>query len=212
MRYPLIPLELMAADCAMLLGRWSFVLLQILIIGCVLPADYRGDGDLSDRGPTSATDRYILDLGPVGPGTESYTLKGLPNVEFTVGLQVDDLGPEEAEAVLRENGAHVSFILTTATGEAVFDQAGQLAEWVWTSGVHGLSGAFTYRRGEHREIPQPDSGVVLQRVGVGADRGWGTYFAPQRDEEYRLEVTVRSPADFFSSHTVRLVARGGGWK
>ncbi len=205
------PLELME-DCAVLLGRSSLGLLLVLVVGCMLPTDYRGDGDLSDRGPTTATDRYILDLGQVKTGTESYTLEGLPSVEFTVGLQIEDLGPEEAEAILKKHEAYVSLTLTTAEGESVFDQEGQLVNWVWTSGVGGLPGSFAYRRGEQREISQPDGGSVLQRAGVGADRGWGTYFEPRRNEEYRLEVTARSPADFFSSHTVGLVARGGGWK
>ena len=197
----------------MVLGRDNIVLLlSILTIGCVWPSEYRGDGDLSDSGPTAATDRYLLDLGPAEDGTNSYTLKGLPSVEFTVGLRVDDLGLEEADAVLRQYGAQVHLTLTTADGEVVFDQAGTLADWVLTSGIHGHPDAFAYRHGDHREVPQPDGDIQVQRVGVGVDGGWGTYFKPQRDEVYRLEVTISSATDLFASHTIRLLARGGGWK
>jgi hypothetical protein len=202
----------MEGDRGMTLSRRGLVLLQILVLGCVLSDDHHGDGELSDQGPTTATSRYILDLGPVGAGTRVYRLEGLPSVEFTVGLQVDDLKLEEAEAVLRENGAHIGLTLTTAEGEAVFDQAGQLAGWVWTSGAHSHSGAFAYRRGEHQEVQRPGGDVEIHRVGIGVDGGWGTYFKPRRDEEYRLEVAASSAGDFFSSHTVSLLAKGGGWK
>jgi hypothetical protein len=49
--------------------------------GCYRVSQYSGDGQLTDNGRFAATDRYVLDLGPIDltrPGMRTFRLSGLP--------------------------------------------------------------------------------------------------------------------------------------
>ena len=166
---------------------------------------YEGDGVFTDRGRPVAHERYVLDLGPVQlrkPWRREYALADLPTEEFTVGLQFD--GDTDGKSV----DAKVRVTLTNERGETVLEVADALANWTWGTSPGRL---FVYRRGVQKEIPFGQSSVRLQRVALGPDGGWGTYFSPRRGGRYRL-VFETLDANRANSAKAKLVALGGGWK
>ncbi len=168
--------------------KWLPVIF-ILLTGISCTYRYQGDGVFLDRGPSTAADRYILDLGVVGPGDFEFAIGELPNTEFVIGFNICDLKRAEAEA---ESGAVEGQI------EVYLDSAllgsSSLDEWVWTSGHSGSGCAFAYLR-ERRQT----------------NESTGTYFYPDSKAGHRLRVVLPS-AEFFKAHEVHLLVRGGGWK
>jgi hypothetical protein len=191
------------------------VLILAGLYGCTSPSSYGGDGAFSDFGATRATDRYVLDLGPIGRAGQTvheFSLSSLPSTEFVVGFQVASVSPEQARRRAEQLGVVAELSLTTSDGRVVFNESGQLADWVWGCDVGGCSGAFAYRRGQEREIPLSGGGQRIEHVTGRIDGAWGTYFVPRTGRAYRLGVSIRQGAKFFSENSARVLARGGGWK
>lgn len=187
------------------------LMLFALSTSCTAVANYEGDGALSDRGSRSATDQYVLDLGPI-TDQAGFSTRGLPREEFIFGIQVIGTHPREAEAVLRQSKIHAQLTLTTNSNETVFDVAAPLQDWVWTCGVNGCSDAFAYRSGEEQGVPRRDGTVDLERTGIGPHGGWGTYFTPRCGVEYLLKVAISGDLEPLPADAIRVVATGGGWK
>jgi hypothetical protein len=148
-------------------------------------------GDLVDRGPSAAKDRYVLDLGTVRAGAMKQTLGPLASTEMVLGLEVAGLTQQAAEAATATVPEPVAVTLSPAGGGVVLHQEVPLGDWIWTCGAEGCEGAFAYLRQE------------------GASPG--TYFRPRRGQTYRLSLEIPDIA-FFREHEVHIVARGGGWK
>jgi hypothetical protein len=156
-----------------------------------------------------------LDLGSVLPdegGSSVFRLAGLPHAEFTLGLEIRSLTPEEAEASFSESEAQVQLALKTAAGLVVFDQGGLLADWVWTCGVSGCRDSFAYVRGETKETPLPGGGVELELIRGAVDASWGTYFRPRKNETYELMARIRGLPTLPERVSIHAIGRGGGWK
>jgi hypothetical protein len=92
------------------------------------------------------------------------------------------------------------------------DETAPLHEWSWSYALSQPSEAFVYRAGRAREIPREGGVFTYEPLGVLAHGGWGSYFDPRRETEYRLTMEVLEPDAAASRYSVRLGARGGGWK
>lgn len=197
----------------------AWVPLSLAVLACLSchEGGYRGEGSFVDRGPTSSSSRYVLDLGVVvvnstEPPKREYRLAGLPPEEFVVGLQSQNGPPDRIREDATRFGTQVRVALARTTGEVVFEKSGQLSEWTWTQSRDVDSGGFCYGRGQEREVLLDDEAYNLERIGQGTDSGWGTYFRAHPDEEYRLAIEIVDGESLFEEHMIRLVVKGGGWK
>src|SRR5947208_11027797 len=75
----------------------KFVLGSITVVhvaslfGCYRVSQYFGDGHLIDNGALAATDRYVLNLGPIDltqRGSKTFQIANLPEVNFVAGIEV----------------------------------------------------------------------------------------------------------------------------
>jgi len=195
-----------------------------------------GDAVLTDDGPRSAVDRYVIDLGPINlsvPGARVYTVRRLPDIRFTLGLQLWTTASEAAQrdvqgrALRGEDVRGRDFMnigesikaatpLDTVIGIRVVDEGDQLvieeearlSDWVWS----GSARAFVYRRGRGDWVPAAQERSTYRGIDVKVDEGWGTYFTPHTRGVYRITLTIAprvAPSDELST---RLIATGGGWK
>jgi hypothetical protein len=170
------------------------------IAGCTT---YKGDGSFTDHRTLIA--RYVLDLGHVDldkPWRQEYSMTGLPSGQYTVGLLV--VSPPLVEKP--DIQGKVRLALTNEKGERVFEVEEELSRWVWGGGL-ALGAPFLFVRGVNNEIPIAGGGVRLEPI-TRADGGWGTYFSPRRDGQYRLVYETVVPVSGVPNLTVRLAAEG----
>lgn len=154
-------------------------------------AQYSGDGKLTDSGPGAATDRYVLDLGPVSLKSENsakFRLVNLPKVDFVIGIELKAAGMLSSSLEKSSINPSVSVKLVGAGGKTVVAKEGKLTEWTWSVQAPG-NYAFVYGR----ETP-------------------GTHFTPDSRAEYELTLSVREPDRSGTDYSARLVAKSGGWK
>lgn len=172
---------------------------------CDLPHSYRGDGTFTDFGLGTATERYVVDLGPIDlsrPNQRSFRLLGLPSVEFTVGLRQVNVSAGCDAAAL--GAVHVRLEVKAGDGAVVVAEDGPLSTWINSSHL-------VYRPGIELEEPKPGGVIHLVRTGVRASGGWGTYFTPRLFAPYFATFEVVD-AQGASGCESRLVLLGGGWK
>ena len=64
-----------------LVPHYMFTILAIslfeILTGCDAVAQYAGEGRFIDNGPSAATDRYVVDLGPVSLNSPLLKTSGL---------------------------------------------------------------------------------------------------------------------------------------
>lgn len=163
------------------------VLLVATSAGCDTVAQYSGDGRLTDKGPTAATDRYVLDLGQVSlkaPTTATFKLRNLPKTEFVVGIEFRSPSSKiEQEAINPLVG-----ITLLENGKAIISKEGKLSDWTWS-------------------IHSPGNYVFV----YGRDQA-STYFTPTPEKNYELTLRVKEPDRGNANYTAALVAKSGGWK
>lgn len=170
--------------------RCIFALLAVTSIasGCESVAQYSGDGRLIDNGPRAATDRYVLDLGPISlkaPGTATFRFRNLPKENFVLGIELR--APEGSKLDPSAISPMVSIALLE-DGKAIIAKDAKLSEWTWSIRSPGDS-AFAYGR------QKPD-----------------TYFDAAPGKTYELVIRVKEPDRSSVSYTASLVAKSGGWK
>ena len=169
----------------------NFLLIAFATIACGCAEDYSGDGKLVDNGIFAATDRYVLDLGPIdfrAPGTKTFRLRNLPSKDFVVG--VDVRASAAGFAVLEKHPvqAIISVVLMDAGGKPAFSAGGDLASWTWSI---------------------PSTG---ERAFVYAEKPVPSRFKPQANSSYELKVDVLKPASGNLQYEATLIAKSGGWK
>jgi hypothetical protein len=173
------------------------------------------EGQLRDRGPLAAHDRYVLDLGPIDLTSQNqqvYSLDSLPIVEFTVGLTVTAMQPSDGPIYETKPVASVIKLeMTNERGELVFSAARPLSEWTWSGNPVTPSESFVYLRGRSEERAVRPGVTISVPRDVLADAGWGSYFTPRRIAHYKLRVEVVDPLPM-ATYRAKLQARGGGWK
>lgn len=171
--------------------RKAFAVLIIslfaMLTGCDTVAQYAGDGRLIDNGPSAATDRYVLDLGPISlktPASSTFKLKNLPKTDFVVGIEL------RSPSAKIEQGSISAMVALSVTedGKMIVSKEAKLSDWTWS--IHSPGGyAFVYGR------EQP-----------------ATYFTPIPGKNYELTIRVKEPDRGSSNYTAVLVAKSGGWK
>jgi hypothetical protein len=164
------------------------VTLFLTIAGCDLVTPYSGAGRLIDNGIHAATDRYIIDLGPISLkalGTSTYKFKNLPKENFVIGLELS--APSHLKLDRTTNDSVVSIALKQ-DGNLLWEKAGKLSEWTWSISSPGHR-AFVYGRGES-----------------------STYFEALPRSEYEISMHVRHPDHDGANYMASLVAKAGGWK
>jgi hypothetical protein len=172
------------------------IVLLLTIAGCDGSASYRGDGNLVDRGFSTAHERYVLDLGAVDLGARArreYKLSGLPGEEFTLGLRTQSTRTPDGKSLFdaKPLKARVKLELTSERTGKVVAIEDDLRSWTWNE-ARDLY-VFLYGRGDKH---QPSS----------------TSFTPKSWESYRLSLEVLTPDPSASQYGFSLMAVGGGWK
>lgn len=170
-------------------GLIATIIPLTLLSGCYDVPNYSGDGKLIDNGASSATDRFIIDLGGVDTtksGSHSYRFTGLPQANFVFGLKVQE-GSREKEGGEPTNPS-LSISLTEGDVNIFSITELPLRDWTWSTTANG-SESFVYIRG------QP-----------------GTYFQADPDGDYTLTLSIDKPSDSGNTASVRLIAKSGGWK
>jgi hypothetical protein len=167
---------------------FALVAVALITAGRESVAQYSGDGKLIDNGPRAATDRYVLDLGPISlraSATTAFKLKGLPKKNFVLGFEIH--APQGSKLEQSAIAPVVSIVLLE-DGKPKITKEGKLSEWTWSIRSPGDS-AFVYGR----EKP-------------------GTYFDPLPRKNYELVFRVKEPDRGSANYTASLVAKSGGWK
>jgi len=187
--------------------------IAVCLVGCI-GGRYSGDGQLLDNGWSTATGRYVLDLGPLNLDTSSTIVRRLaglpPKVSFTVGVSVVGAALNVAGRLPPAPTAIVRLTMVRSDGATIIAEEAPLNEWV-RAYSEGEQASFLYRRGRVREVPQRGGVLTYTLVDVRPDGGWGSYFTSAAGAEYKLVLEVLSP-QAPSGLTYRLVAIGGGWK
>ncbi len=177
-------------------GRWARSTGKLPSFGC---------GRWAARGLGTAQDRYVVDLGRIDlsrPNRQSFKMRGLPSVEFTMGLrQVNVSAGCDATAF---GAVRVALNVQADDGAVVVAENAPLADWA-------ASPHLVYRRGAERQEPRPGGAVEFVRTGVRASGGWGTYFTPRSHTTYVAQLEVISAQDASGCES-RLVLLGGVWK
>lgn len=157
--------------------------------GCPM-TKYSGDGALVDNGSDAATDRYVLDLGPIDltqRTRRTFRLVGLPESNFVVGIQIL-AAADPALIGGRLVNPTVSLSLSESAGAMLFSKTAPLNDWAWS--VPASAGtAFVYGR----DAPS-------------------TYFDAAAGAEYTLVLDVVEPDQSGSKYIAVLTAKTGGWK
>jgi hypothetical protein len=185
---------LVAIGLPFFLPRWAYD----AIYGWRYPRSFScRDAIVYDEGPAAATDRYVVDLGPLPPAPASrrYELCRLPAEHYVVAVKVplsaeyagrdwrvaDDVIAEQRARVI---GTVLSVEVRSSSGKELDVYSGDLAEdWVW-SGHYGEP-PFLY----------------------------GTFEAsvPKRARPHELALTVDGSA-LPTGPDASVVLLGGGWK
>jgi len=100
-------------------------------------------------------------------------------------------------------------VLENENDEFVVHADGRLADWLWPEAGDAW---FVYQRGQQIYVTMAPRATRLQRIGLGADGGWGTYFTPRAEARYRLVVDVARANIKERPVSARLIAVAGGWK
>ena len=154
-------------------------------------ASYSGDGTLVDNGPTSATDRYVLNIGSISFATTSsstFTLKGLPREKFVFGFELRLLPNQNRRLEPTLISATALISIVDESGKTLFTKHTKLNEWTWS--IHSPGDyAFIYGR-------EPFS------TDLQASRG----------KTYKLTVAVIEPDPALAIYSASVVAKAGGWK
>lgn len=166
-----------------------------MLSGCYRISNYAGDGQLVDNGASAATDRYVLNLGPIDltrRGTKSFRIVNLPMANFVVGFEIVTLDNNvlDGNAASPTNAANptVAIELTSLDEQVLFARQASLDAWTWAV-RSGEYRAFVYGRDEPR-----------------------TYFDATPNTVYTLTLKVIEPDLTQSKYTASLMAKSGGWK
>jgi len=161
------------------------------LLGCYRVSQYSGDGQLIDNGSTAATDRYVLDLGPINlaqQGTKTFRLVNLPEENFVAGVEIS-VAPEDRPAIeTRRANPTISLELTGPDGKFLFTKKSALDAWTWSVPADGHR-AFVYGRGEP-----------------------GTYFNAAPKAAYTLTLNVLEPDRSQSKYNAPLMMKSDGWE
>jgi hypothetical protein len=112
-------------------------------------------------------------------------MRGLSSNEFVLGFRTTQ----------RPINATVRVALDNGRGKTVIAEESPLVDWVWSYSVASEPrDYFVYRAGKEQEVPIGGGSVRLERLGVRADGGWGSYFHPVPSESYTLRLDVAQPA------------------
>jgi hypothetical protein len=163
----------------------------VFLSGCYRVSHYSGDGQLIDNGSTAATDRYVLDLGPINlaqPGKKTFRLENLPKENFVTGVEMSVSPEDRAANETRRANPTISLELSGPDGTVLFTKKSALDEWTWSVPADGLR-TFVYGRGEP-----------------------GTYFNAVPKTKYTLTLNVLEPDRSQSKYTALLMMKSGGWK
>jgi hypothetical protein len=163
----------------------------LLLFGCYRVSHYSGDGQLIDNGPTAATDRYVLNLGPIDlarSGTKTFRLANLPEANFVTGVEISVASGDRAANATRRANPVISLELSGPEGKVLFTKKSALDAWTWSVPASGLP-AFVYGREEPR-----------------------TYFNAAPKTAYTLTLNVLEPDRSETKYTALLMMKSGGWK
>ncbi len=167
------------------------LLVAVVIAGCDSAANYSGDGTLTDNGIFAATDRFVLDLGPLvlkSTGEKKYRIENLPNRSFIVGIEIQPL-VKDLDALERQPiDAVVSLSLVGLDKKQVFAVNSKLSAWTWNL-PSTADYAFIYVQNDP-----------------------GTYFTPASKSGYDMTLKVLQPDSGSLQYKARLIAKSGGWK
>lgn len=179
-------------------------------VGCD-SSSYNGDGELTNKGLSTAVDQYELELGFVNQGQYSFRLSGLPNETFTLGIRLTTGLDSVSFCDDLQLSNFVSIKLTTLEGEVVIDESAALKDWTWsTKNISCNQTTFGYRSGKSEEVELGNGITTDRQINIKAHEGWGSYFTAKSGAEYILQVSVRER--FPDELVVKLEASGGGWK
>lgn len=165
------------------------VAIVALLSGCPM-TKYSGDGVFLDNGPGAATDRYVLDLGPIDltqRARRTVRLAGLPKGNFVVGIQIK-AAADPALIGKRLPNPTVSLSLSESSDGLIFSKEAPLGTWTWS-------------------VPAADDAAFV----YGRERP-STYFDAASGAEYMLSIDVVEPDQSGSRYVAVLVAKSGGWK
>jgi hypothetical protein len=172
--------------------RFLAIITGVWLTGaCTAEHRYDGDGDFVDHGPTAATDRYVIDFGPIDLSRETeatFRMRDLPPVEFAVGIQLERLDQQRLEPQDAAISAAVSVGLKEEHGGTVLHISMPLRDWNW-SHIAMATDYFLYVR----------------------DTQGGLFFTPEKNREYVLTVRVIQ-ADTGTPLRAHVVMKSGGWK
>jgi hypothetical protein len=168
---------------------------------------YSGDGTFTDFGPQSAHERYLVDLGPVDlsrSNTRTFRMLGLPSTELTIGLRPVNVSAGCDGAALAAERVRIAVVAGNDAG-AVSEEA-PLGAWTHSSNL-------VYRRGAERQEPVGDGSVRLERLGIRAYGGWGSYFTPKTAKFTSLRLKFLRPLAHRGAGVVWLcsVVDGSEW-
>src|SRR5258706_6099567 len=131
----------------------SMVAMHVLLLcGCYRVSNYSGDGQLIDNGPAAATDRFVLNLGPIDlarSGTRTFRLENLPEANFVTGVDISVASGDRATNATRRANPVISLELSGSDGKVLFAKKSALDAWTWSVPAGGLP-AFVYGREEPR--------------------------------------------------------------
>ena len=179
-----------------------------LLVAAPPPLAHEGDGAFTNNSAQAPHSRYVLDLGPVDlgkPGRREFRFARLPGVEFTLGLKLASRPGEQAPPA----AVSLRLVLENEKDELVVHADGRLADWLWSEAGDAW---FVYQRGQQIYVTMAPRATRPQRIGLGADGGWGTYFTPRAEARYRLVVDVARANIEERPVSARLIAVAGGWK
>ena len=161
----------------------------LLVAACDNAVMYKGDGKLVDNGIFAATDRYVLDLGPLdlsAKAARTYQIANLPTESFVVGLELTS--SSKAPFGSHPLNPIVAIELQDATGKVLMRRNSPLKEWTWS-------------------VPSTNEWAFI--YGEGAQE---TFFTPAPQSTLRLMVEVVRADPTAEAYSSRLVAKTGGWK
>jgi hypothetical protein len=161
------------------------------LFGCYQVSHYSGDGQLVDNGSAAATDRYVLNLGPIDltqPGAKTFRIENLPEANFVAGVEFSATPGDRAANGTRRANPIISLELSGPEGKILFTKKSALDAWTWSVPAGGLP-AFVYGREEPR-----------------------TYFSAAPKTAYTLTLNVLEPDRSQEKYTARLMMKSGGWK
>jgi hypothetical protein len=162
----------------------------LLVVGCNNASSYTGDGKLIDNGFLSATDRYVLDLGPVTVASatvRTYRIVNLPAEKFVIGISVKRPPASPSFIDARPINAVVAVELREENGNVLARREAPLKEWTWS-------------------VPSTDDWAFI--YGEGTQH---TFFTPGRGA-LSLTFSVVTPDPQGNVYAPVLVAKTGGWK